>query len=179
MTSLRQFERGQDISRDGDVVFPPQDLDKLLGLALFIEGHTEPGLLLGPDGDQVPLPMEVYQVLRQVVEAMRQGMAAVVAPKNLVLTTQQAAEFLGVSRPTLVKLLEDGAIPFDKPNRHRRVQLRDLITFQKARRSERRTVLGRLTESSCEAGLYDGSPEDYAAALKVARQHRARSSKRD
>ncbi|MDA8207364.1 MAG: hypothetical protein M0Z92_00035 [Actinomycetota bacterium] len=51
---------------------------------------------------------EVYQVLRQVVESMQQGKATVVAPQRLLLTTQEAAYFLGISKPTLVKLLEDG-----------------------------------------------------------------------
>jgi excisionase family DNA binding protein len=162
-----------DRGRDEEVVFPPEDLDQLLDLARFMEGHTEPGLLLGPDGEQVPLPAEVYRVLLQVVDVMRQGKATLVAPQGLLLTTQEAADFLGVSRPTLVKLLEDGAIPFEKPNRHRRVRLQDLIDFQERRRSERRAALNELTEEASEAGIYDGSPDDYAAALKSARHRRA------
>ena len=88
--------------RDEDVVFPPENLDQLLDLARFVEGHTEPGLLLGPDGEQVPLPAEVYRVLRQVVEVMRQGKATLVAPQGLLLTTQEAADFLGVDRKSVV-----------------------------------------------------------------------------
>src|SRR5271156_2415211 len=162
--------------RDEDVVFPPEDLDQLLDLARFVEGHTEPGLLLGPDGEQVPLPAEVYRVLRQVVEVMGQGKATLVAPQGLLLTTQEAADYLGVSRPTLVKLLENGAITFEKPNRHRRVRLQDLIDFQQRRRAERRAALDQLTEEAGELGLYDGSPADYATALKSARRRRARPS---
>ncbi len=156
-----------------DLVFPPADLAQLLDLARFVEQHTEPGLLLGPDGEQVPLPAEVYRVLRQVVEVMRQGKATLVAPQGLLLTTQEAAEFIGVSRPTLVKLLEDGAIPFQKPNRHRRVRLQDLVDFQARRRDERRAALDALTEAASEAGLYDGAPGEYASALKSARRRRA------
>ena len=52
-----------DLGREEDVVFPPEDLDQLLDLARFFEGHIEPGLLLGPDGEQIPLPAEVYRVL--------------------------------------------------------------------------------------------------------------------
>jgi excisionase family DNA binding protein len=165
--------------RDEDVVFPPENLDQLLDLARFVEGHSEPGLLLGPDGEQVPLPAEVYRVLRQVVEVMRQGKAILVAPQGLVLTTQEAADFLGVSRPTLVKLLEDGAIPFEKPNRHRRVRLHDLIDFQQRRRAERRAALNRLTEDADELGLYDGSPADYTTALRSARKRQARPSTKE
>lgn len=57
----------------------PENPDDLLGLARFVEGHTEPGLLLGPDEERVPLPAEVYRGLRQVVKVMRQGKATVVA----------------------------------------------------------------------------------------------------
>ncbi len=163
-----------DHGRDEDVVFPPEDLDQLLDLARFLEGHTEPGLLLGPDGEQIPLPAEVYRVLRQVVDVMRQGKATLVAPQGLLLTTQEAADFLGISRPTLVKLLEDGAIAFEKPNRHRRVRLQDLIDFQHRRRTERRAVLDQLTEEAGELGLYDGTRADYAGALRAARRRRAR-----
>lgn len=162
-----------DHGRDEDVVFPPDDLGQLLDLARFVEGHTEPGLLLGPDGEQIPLPAEVYRVLRQVVDVMRQGKATLVAPQGLLLTTQEAADFLGVSRPTLVKFLEDGAIPFERPNRHRRVRLQDLIDFQRRRRAERRAVLNQLTEEAGEIGLYDGTPANYATALRTARRSRA------
>ena len=160
-------------SQGEDVVFPPTDLNPLIDLARFFAGHSEPGLLLGSDGEQVPLPNEVYRVLRQVVDVMRQGKATVIAPQGLLLTTQEAADFLGVSRPTLVKLLEEGAISFEQPNRHRRVRLQDLIDFQQHRRVERRHILDRMTEAAGELGLYDGSQEDYAAALRSARRRSA------
>lgn len=164
-----------DRGREDDLVFPPEDLDQLLDLARFVENHTEPGLLLGPDGEQVPLPAEVYRVLRQVVEVMRQGKATLVAPQGLLLTTQEAADFLGVSRPTLVKLLEDGAIPFEKPNRHRRVRLQDLLDFRARRQEQQRAALNQLTEEASELGLYEGSPSDYAPALKSARRRHTRA----
>jgi excisionase family DNA binding protein len=171
---LTTKERSTTVDRaHDDVVFPPENLDQLLDLARFMEGHTEPGLLLGPGGEQISLPTEVYQVLRHVVEDMRGGKAITIAPKGLLLTTQEAADFLGISRPTLVKLLENGTIPFDKPNRHRRVLLRDLLAFQERRRAERRATLNQLTEEAAELGLYDESPEKYAAALKSARRRRA------
>ena len=112
-------------------------------------------------------------MLRQVVEVMRQGKATLVAPQGLLLTTQEAADFLGVSRPTLVKLLEDEAIPFEKPNRHRRVRLQDLVDFRARREEEQRAALNQLTEEASELGLYEGSPADDAAALKSARRRRS------
>ena len=86
-----------------------------------------------------------------------QGMAVTVAPQSARLTTQGAADFLGVSRPTLVRLLERGEIPMSKPGRHRYVQLSDLVAYQTSTRSRRRDVLDRMAADAADAGLYDAT----------------------
>jgi excisionase family DNA binding protein len=159
---------------ESGVVFPPENLNALLDLARFLELHTEPALLLGPDGEQAPLPEEVYRVLVRVVEALREGKVITVVPQSQRLTTQEAADFLGVSRPTLVKLLDRGKIPYEQPGRHRRILFSDLLRYVEQRREERTAALDRMTEDASEAGIYVGRPEDYAAALKKARKHGAR-----
>jgi excisionase family DNA binding protein len=158
------------------VVFPPQDLSTLLDLGRFLEQHTEPGLLLGPDGEQVPLPEEVYRLLTEVVEAMREGKVITLVPRTQRLTTQEAADFLGISRPTLVKLLEDGKIPYDQPGRHRRILFTELLAYQQRQHTSRRAALDQMTEDASEAGLYQGNPQEYAAALKRARRRAADSN---
>ena len=90
------------------------------------------------------------------------------------LTTQEAADFLGVSRPATVKLLEDGKIPYEQPGRHRRIAFTDLLAFAERRHEGRRATLDQMTEDASEAGIYGGTPEDYAAALKKARRRAAR-----
>ncbi|MPZ53477.1 MAG: helix-turn-helix domain-containing protein [Acidimicrobiia bacterium] len=62
------------------------------------------------------------------------------------LTTQEAAELLGISRPTLVKVLEDGEIPYEQPGRHRRIKLADVLEFRDQRSSKRREALDRMVE---------------------------------
>jgi len=148
----------------------------MVDLSLFLERHPEPAALVGPDGQTVPLPLEAFRVLVSVAAAMREGKAITVAPIDLVLTTQEAADFLGISRPTLVKLLESGEIAFERPGagRHRRVRLQDLIDYQARRRSARRDALDDLTHEAAEAGLYE-SDVDYTAALKAARKRRGKS----
>ncbi len=158
---------------EAGTVFPPENLGALLDLARFLEQHTEPTLLLGPDGEQAPLPEEIYRVLVKVVEALREGKAITVVPQTQRLTTQEAADFLGVSRPTLVKLLEEGKIPYDQPGRHRRILFSELLRYVEQRRQERRAALDKMTEDASEAGLYSGRREDYAAALKKARKRAA------
>ena len=72
---------------------------------------------------------QAREVLLEVVTAMSKGQAISVVPKSRRLTTSEAADFLGISRPTLVKLLEGGEIPFEQPSRHRRVLLSDLVAI--------------------------------------------------
>lgn len=164
----------QRSDEEDDLVFPPDDLAPLLDLARFIESRTEPGHLVGVDGEQIRLPREVYRVLRLAVDVMRQGKATLVAPQGLLLTTQEAADLLGVSRPTVVKLLEEGAIPFEQPNRHRRVRLQDVLDYRSRRHAAQRAALDQLTEETSALGLYDSSAADYTAAIESARRRRAR-----
>ena len=159
--------------REDDLVFPPDHLSSMLELARFLQSRQEPGLLVGVDGEQMPLPSEVDPGRPPPVEAMRQGKGMHVAPQNLVLTTQEAADLLDVSRPTLVKLLEDGAIPFDQPNRHRRVRLHDALDYRARRHPAQRAALDELTAETSALGLYEDSAADYTAALESARRRRS------
>ena len=106
---------------------------------------------------------------------MRDGKAITVAPIDQLLTTQQAADFLGISRPTLVKLLESDEIPHESPGagRHRRVRLRDVLDYQERKRSRRRLALDELTQDAVGAGLYEAEQADYADALRLARRGEA------
>ena len=129
-------------------VLPPEEsLDALVGLMGRIDPEHR-AALVGPDGVTVPLPEPVYEVLQRVILAMARGQAVTIAPHNQRLTTQEAADLLGVSRPTLVRMLDDGKIPFDQPGRHRRVVLRDVLAFQEARRAHRRAGLDALMAES-------------------------------
>ena len=116
---------------------------------------SERPALVGPRNEQIPLPQEAFEVLLQVFEAMNQGLAIHVAPLNAQLTTQEAANYLGISRPTLVKLLESGAIPFIKPGRHRYVRIDDLIGYAESLRAKRAEELDTLAREAEADGLYD------------------------
>lgn len=132
------------------------------------KGHIAPRYFLtgARGGEQVELPPHVYQVLRQVVEAMRKGLAVTVVPRTHVLTTQQAADLLGVSRPTVIKLLDGGQILFDKVGTHRRVQLGDVLAYRERRRAQQYAALAATAGDYAE----EEDPEAVLAELREARR---------
>jgi len=132
-----------------------------------------PPRLVAADGTSVELPQQVHEVLLQVATAMEAGLAVTVAPHHLTLSTQEAADLLGVARTTLVRLLETGAIPFDKPSRHRKVKLVDLLDYRERQRSQAEQALADMVADTERLGLYDENPEDVREALKAARAERA------
>jgi excisionase family DNA binding protein len=89
------------------------------------------------------------------------GQAVTISPHRTTLTTQEAAEMLGVSRPTLVKLLEAKKIPFSQPGRHRRVRLADILAFQQRQAEARSSALTELANAS------DPDPENAAGFVKT------------
>lgn len=112
-------------------------------------------MLRAPSGEEIELPHSVFEVLVRVVHEMARGNAVRVLPVHTELTTQQAAEILGVSRPYLVGLLEEGEVPFRKVGSHRRVRLDDLLVYKDKRDRDRRDALNQLTAESQKLGLYE------------------------
>jgi excisionase family DNA binding protein len=113
--------------------------------------------LVGADGRRLEVPGPVFDALVHVATAMAHGQGVTVIPQNALLTTQEAAELLGISRPTLVRLLEDGEIPYEQRGRHRRIMLADLLAYQASMRRERREALDRMAEEGQAAGLYEAT----------------------
>ena len=119
--------------------------------------QTESAKLVAPDGSEKKIPVEIFDVLEQVANALAEGNGVTIAPYRMQLTTQEAADFLGISRPTLVKLLEAGEVPFETLGRHRRVTLRDIVEFQERRRTERRAGLKEMTQIAQRIGMEPGA----------------------
>lgn len=159
-------------NRKAQIVDRPDDLNELLKFALFLENHSSDAVLLGPDGEQVPLPQSVYEVLLQVVNAMDAGSSVLIEPIDRQLTTQQTADLLGISRSTVIRLLEEDELPFERlgDSRHRRLRLNDVVAYRERKAAERESRLNDLTRQAHEDGLYEMSADDYREALKAARK---------
>ena len=106
-------------------------------------------------GGRVDLPDAVQEVLRKVVDLMAHGHAVALVTENQVVTTQRAADILGMSRPFFIKLLESGAMGHHRVGNQRRVYLRDVLAFARKRDEDRQAALDQLTRDAFEAGLYD------------------------
>jgi excisionase family DNA binding protein len=101
------------------------------------------------------LPRAVAELLDEILKNMQAGKAVSVVPEHQQLTTQRAANLLGVSRPFMVRLLEEGELTFHMVGSHRRVYLKDLLAYKKRRDEERHDSINRMARMELEAGTYD------------------------
>lgn len=114
--------------------------------------------LVGPDAkERIKIPPSVYELLKRVVHDLQLGRSITLMRDDADFTTQQAANFLGVSRPHLISQLEAGTIPFHKVGSHRRIRCGDLVTYSRRRNEERRKILDDLAKEGFDAGLYDNA----------------------
>jgi len=144
--------------------FVPSDADselaqsssRLLGRWLKAKGEQPVRVrLLDGDTDEpvVTLPSSAIHLLLRVLTEMASGNAVTLVPHHAELTTQQPADMLNVSRPYLVKLLEEGAIPFHKVGTHRRLYFRDAMAHKERVDSARETSLDELAALGQELNL--------------------------
>ena len=110
--------------------------------------------LVGPSGEALEIPESVFYVLERVVEVLASGDAVTVVPVGKELTTQQAANLLNVSRQYLIRLLDQGALPFRRTGKHRRLRIEDVLTYRERRDRERKSALDELAQQSEELGGY-------------------------
>ncbi len=111
--------------------------------------------LVGPDGREIAIPEPVHELLLLILNNLQSGNAISIVPEHRQLTTQRAANILGVSRPFLVRLVEDGDIPFHMVGSHRRIYLRDLLDYKRRRDAARHEAINDMARSEMEAGTYD------------------------
>lgn len=103
----------------------------------------------------ITIPRKAFELLRFILSAMAEGKAVSLIPSDSDsdLSTQQAADLLNVSRPHLVKLLEQGALPFKKVGSHRRVRLEDVAAYEAKQAKQRKQRLQFLAHQAQELNL--------------------------
>ena len=118
-------------------------------------GHGPTARLRVIDGDAEPIevPVAALRMLVDILANMAEGNAINLVPIHAELTTQQAADFLGVSRPHLVGLVDKGEIPHHKAGTHRRIFFRDLLAYREKRMGKSLEALDALSEQAQELGM--------------------------
>jgi len=119
-------------------------------LSRYAEGRRPLTLRVGEAGQDQPLalPEGAVSLLVEILEAMAAGRGVTVIPETAELTSAQAAEILNVSRPFLVKLLENNDIPHRKVGRHRRVRMEDVLAYKADIEQRREAVLDQLAREA-------------------------------
>ena len=117
--------------------------------------------------DPVELPEELYEVLLYIVEVMSRGLSVTVTPTSQILTTQQAADLLGISRPTLIKALDAGQLPFTRSGTHRRIALTDVLDYRERRRQAQYAAIDALSVNIDETSDIDQTLADLRSARKA------------
>ena len=96
--------------------------------------HSRAGKIrLVTDGKNMPsveLPPKALRMVADVLGMMAQRQPVMLLPQKLELSTQEAAAFLNVSRPFVVKQIDEGRLPCRKVGRHRRILFDDLMAYQ-------------------------------------------------
>lgn len=128
---------------------------------LFKEGENS--TLVSQSGERMVLPSELRRVFAFVLKALEKRQSVCLIPEDEPFTTQAAANFLGMSRPYFMRLLDAGEIPFHRVGTHRRVLYRDLVAFQESRTEVRTASNSRMTQELSEAGAYDRMVEEKGA----------------
>jgi len=105
--------------------------------------------------ERIKVPLNALKLLATILKETGQGRPISIVPVATEMTTQAAANFLGCSRPHLIKLLESGAIAFTKVGRHRRVKYEDLVEYKRERKKEQKRLLSEMMADDEKSGLYD------------------------
>lgn len=107
-------------------------------------------------GQQVPLTANAFNYVLAILNEMAKGHAVLVVPLQAELSTYEAAELLGVSRPFLIRLVEKGELPFRVVGRHRRIPCEDLLAYKEKTQRRRAKAIAEMTSADDEMyGLGD------------------------
>jgi excisionase family DNA binding protein len=106
-----------------------------------------------PKEETMQLPASAVKMLVRILEEMARGNAVTLIPVHAELTTQEAADMLNISRPSLIQLLDEGKIEYRKVGTHRRVRFEALMQYKRRADAERRAALDELAAYDQELGI--------------------------
>ncbi|HMO19371.1 MAG TPA: helix-turn-helix domain-containing protein [Candidatus Melainabacteria bacterium] len=140
-----------------EAIVPTQeDVEAACAVLTKIDAAKETGesfVLASSEGVQYELSQGAFGLLLKILNEMSKSNGIMVIPIHAELTTQQAADFLNVSRPYLIGLLKKGGLPFRTVGRHRRIRLEDIMQYKKQIDENRQQVLEELAAQAQELDM--------------------------
>ena len=125
-------------------------LEEVLGQPAVDALHLQ---LLSPTGDRIVIPAAVLRALARVAHEMARGNGVAVVPLRHELTTHEAAALLHVSRPQLIRMLEQGRLPYRRVGTHRRIRFDDVNAYRAREEEKREALLARIARDAQDLGL--------------------------
>jgi len=107
----------------------------------------------GSSREIVKLPAAAVRLLVRILEEMARGNTVALTPVHAEITTQQAADMLNISRPSLIQLLDEGKIGYRRVGTHRRVRFDALMKYKRQTEAARRAALTELAAYDQELGI--------------------------
>ena len=117
------------------------------------EAHIRFGTKGIPEAE-ITLPPSAVRILLATLQEMAKGHAVTLLPVDTELTTQQAAELMRLSRPSLIKMLDENKLPYRKVGAHRRIRYEDVLHYLEVERARRKKVMEELVAETERLGLY-------------------------
>ena len=126
-----------------------------LSAVLEANGEVQNFNVVGKDGEnhQVKLPTSAVKLMIEVLTQLGQGNSVNITPIHAELTTQEAADMLNMSRPSLIKLLDTGDIPHTRTGNRRKVAFMDVVNYKQVLENKRLETLDELSALDQELGL--------------------------
>jgi excisionase family DNA binding protein len=121
----------------------------------YLASHQDNEITINPeigDDDALVVPRPAAVMLAHVLELLAEGQGVQIMPDRVMLTTQQAADVINVSRPYLIGLLERKEIPYEMVGTHRRIAFADLLDYQRQDDQRRRAAADEVTAIGEELG---------------------------
>lgn len=119
------------------------------------DGRAGTAKLVSSDGEEVEVPAALFNVLRQIAAMLAQGDGVAVSAISRELSTTEAARALGMSRPTVVRLMDTRQLPSHRVGTHRRVLTQDVLAFRRQQMQQRRKAYEDLMLSADALGFDD------------------------
>lgn len=123
--------------------------------AVIQQLHADTEIEIEETNGKIVVPLRALKLFGSILKAMSEGKPISIVPLATEVTTQKAAEILGCSRPHLVKILEEGKIPFVKIGKHRRILFDDVMEYKKQMKTEQKKHLVDMMNMDEDLGIYD------------------------